>query len=315
MSIIPFSMCYNLVVSKVNEKEKNLGSKFLNLLMWILLLCFLLIPGYFFYISFISKDGSLPTASEILETINKNSPNISPDDWEKEDWEDDTESIYEEDPVVGENFFEKFPIVNTQQCYVAIPMRVDTLTPPPIVIYNHGDGETVLENISGDFMEKLRKYSDIFASNNYIFTASNLHDNASDTDPLIDISSLISWIKDNYTSSNDIYLIGFSRGGYTTTRYMLKNPEDIKAAALLAPATYYTEWGEEEVNKIANIDIKIWHGDEDTNIAIIHSINFVNQLANYNKSISFSEERGKAHYDVDDEYILDILDFFEITVQ
>jgi len=304
-------------VSKVNKKDNNLSSGLTNFLLGIFLLFLLFIPGYLFYISFINKDGSLPTPSEIIETISKNSPEISEDDWNTSNGEDlNTENIYQENPVLGENFFEKFPTINSQQTYISIPMRVDTEAPPAIVIYNHGDSEIVETSVSGEFMEKLRSYAKLFTSNNYIFAASNIHDNDSLNDILIeDIDSVIAWTQENYTASENIFLIGFSRGGYTTTQYMLNNPENIKGVALLAPATYYTEWGKSEIDKIIDIPIKIWHGTDDVNIQIIHSQNFINRLAEYGKVIELSEKEGKTHYDVDDEYINEILEFFETTLQ
>ena len=206
--------------------------------------------------------------------------------------------------------------LNNQQTYISIPMRVDTQTPPNIVIYNHGDLEVIQDSVSGEFMQKLRSYSEVFTSNNYIFAASDIHDNEStDTILMEDINSVIDWIQENYTTSENVYLIGFSRGGYTTTKYMLDNPENIKGVALLAPATYYTEWNKTKIDMIMDIPIKIWHGTDDVNIQFIHSQNFVNRLKEYDKTVELSEKEGETHYDVDDEYISEILEFFETTLQ
>ena len=303
-------------MSKVKEKKKNLGSKIFNLLLWILLLCFLIIPGYLFYISFVNTDDSLPTPSEILEKVStSSSPEISEDEWEETEEDTNTEEIYDEIPVLGENFFEKFPVINGQQTYIAIPMRVDTENLPPLVIYNHGDGEDVVDSISGDFMLKLREYSETFAANNYIFAASEIHDNGLSTQTSLDINEMIDWIDENYSYSGDIFLIGFSRGGYTTTNYIVDNSEKVKGVALLAPATYYTDWDEEKVEIIMDIPIKIWHGEDDVNIEIVHSENFVNALAEYDKEIVLERKESSAHYDVDDEYIDEILEFLESTQQ
>jgi predicted esterase len=300
-------------MSEVENKMKNSGSRILNVLLWILLIVLLFIPGYFFYISFITNTEQEEQENPSDETV-RDSTDISGDSFTPV--EEDTENIYTEDPVQGENFFEKFPVVNSQQSYVAIPMRVDTENPPSIVIYNHGDYEIVSNSVSGDFMEKLREYSISFTSENFIFSASAIHDNANtDNNSVEDIHLLIGWIQENYTASPDIYLIGFSRGGYTTTNYILEYPDDVKAIALLAPATYYTEWNQTKVNIIKDISIQIWHGTSDTNIAVIHSENFVNRLAQYDKEVTLNKEDGKTHYDVDDEYIDEIIDFFESTVQ
>jgi len=319
MSIIPLSIWYNFVVSKVNKKDKNLGSMLMNFLLGMLLLCFLFIPGYLFYTSFVNEDGSLPTASEIIETINnQNSPNISSADWDTSNTKDqDIDNIYEENPVLGENFFEKFPTINDEQAYVSIPMRVDTLTPPPIVIYSHGSNETVGNEINNDFMKKLRLYSLKFTSNNFIFAASNQHgQNWGDVNSVADTKALIDWIRVNYTASNDIYLVGFSMGGLPTMSFTLEYPEDIKAIALLAPSLYSNiGWSKTDINVIADIPIKIWHGTADANISIIHSYTFVNMLAEYGKDVELKEKEGKTHFDVDDEYLSEILEFFESTLQ
>ena len=297
-------------MSEVNYKDKNSESKTFNILLWILLLCLLFIPGYFFYIYFLSTDAQEKETGEQAESIDTSV------DSQNSTGDENTEDIYNENPVQGKNFFEKFPLIENEQSYVAVPMRVDTNNPPSIVIYNHGDYETVLNTVSSNFMEKLRKYSEVFTSNNYILAASSIHDNENlNNNSIEDIKLLIEWIQSNYDSSAYIYLIGFSRGGYTTTNYIVEYPENIKGVALLAPATYYTEWNQSRVNIIKDIPIQIWHGTNDTNIAVIHSENFINRLSKYDKEVILNKEEGKTHYDVDDEYINDILTFFESTIQ
>ena len=285
-------------------EDKNTDSKILNLLLWIFLLSLLVIPGYFFYYNFLLEDST----QEIEEEAETSDTDVIT--------EQDTSETYSEDAVDGEIFFEKFPILDDQQTYVAIPMQVDTQIPPAIVIYNHGDLEELTDSVSTDFMEKLRSYAEVFASNNYVFAASYIHDNDSPSDvSLDDINSLIEWIQKDYTVSTDIYLIGFSRGGYTTTNYVLEYSENIRKVALLAPATYYTEWAEEEVNTVMDIPIKIWHGTADVNIGIVHSEYFVERIEEYGKTVEISKKEGETHYDVDDEYIDEILEFFDSTLQ
>ncbi len=297
-------------MSEVNYKDQNSESKAFNILLWILLLCLLFIPGYFFYIYFLSTDAQEKNTEEQTESIDTSEDSTNSTE------EKDTENIYNENPVQGKNFFEKFPLINNEQSYIAVPMRVDTSNPPAIVIYNHGDYETIQNTVSSSFMEKLRKYSEIFTSNNYIFAASSIHDNENlNNNSTEDIKLLVEWIRNNYDSSVYLYLIGFSRGGYTTTNYIVEYPENVKGVALLAPATYYTEWNQSRVNIIKDIPIQIWHGTNDTNIAVVHSENFANRLLQYDKEVILNKEEGKTHYDVDDEYITDILDFFESTVQ
>ncbi len=289
----------------MNIEKQNGGSNFLNFLLWIFLLFLLIVPGYFFYNTFV-KD-TIPDNTDTEEKINENS--------EDTETEEDTSYTYNEESVEGEVFFEKFPVLeDNQQAYISIPLQIDTLNPPSIVIYNHGELETVDDSVNSDFMCKLRKYSKVFTENNYVFSASYIHDNDG-INSSNDINNLIKWISDNYTVSPNIYLIGFSRGGYTTTKYLLEYPDNIKAVALLAPATYYTEWDQNDTDIVMDIPIKIWHGTDDVNIGIIHTYYFIERLAEYGKTIDLAEKEGKTHYDVDDEYIDEILDFFNSTLQ
>jgi predicted esterase len=87
-------------------------------------------------------------------------------------------------------------------------------------------------------------------------------------------------------------------------------PELISKIALLAPTTRTSEWDQKRVDKLKNISIKIWHGTGDVNVGYVYTKNFINKVESLGKDINFVTLDNKTHWDVDTEYITDILDFF-----
>ncbi|KUK76941.1 MAG: seg, partial [candidate division WS6 bacterium 34_10] len=80
--------------------------------------------------------------------------------------------------------------------------------------------------------------------------------------------------------------------------------------ALLAPTTRSNEWDQERVDKIKDIDIKIWHGTADVNVGYVYTQNFVNKLESLGKEVDFVTLEGKTHWDLDTELISEIVQFF-----
>jgi len=162
------------------------------------------------------------------------------------------------------------------------------------------------------FMMDLQEYGIYFTQYNFIFAASNEHDeNWGNAASIADMLNLQKWIEERYQTSGKIYLIGFSMGGLPTMHFVQKYPDNVEKIALLAPTTRTYEWNESEVAKIMDIDIKLWHGTDDVNIGIVNSRNFVQYLAKLGKDIELVEIADKAHFDVDKEYMTDILTFFQ----
>jgi predicted esterase len=87
-------------------------------------------------------------------------------------------------------------------------------------------------------------------------------------------------------------------------------PDLVSKIALLAPTTKTSEWDQERVDKIEDIDIKIWHGNADVNVGYTYTRNFVNKLEALGKDIELVTLEDKTHWDLDTEYVDDIVEFF-----
>jgi predicted esterase len=118
------------------------------------------------------------------------------------------------------------------------------------------------------------------------------------------------YIKENYGIKEKIYMIGFSMGGLPTMNFVTEYPDLVSKIALLAPTTRTSEWDQERVNKIKDVDIKVWHGDADVNVGYTYTKNFVNKLESLGKDIELVTLENKTHWDLDTEYVDDIVEFF-----
>jgi predicted esterase len=118
------------------------------------------------------------------------------------------------------------------------------------------------------------------------------------------------YIQENYGIKDEIYMIGFSMGGLPTMNFATQYPELVEKIALLAPTTRSSEWDQERVDKIEDIDIKIWHGTADVNVGYVYTQNFVNKLESLGKEVDFVTLEGKTHWDLDTELISEIVQFF-----
>ncbi len=223
------------------------------------------------------------------------------------------EDIVEEEEIpTGPHYEEINQAIEGQTAYIVAPTNIDENNPPSIILYSHGSNTRVISDMLDPFMMDLQEYGIYFTQYNFIFAASNAHDeNWGNAASIADMVNLQTWIEERYETSDKIYMIGFSMGGLPTMHFVQKYPENIEKIALLAPTTRTYEWNQTEVNKIMNIDIKIWHGTNDVNIGIVNSRNFVQSLGKLGKKIELIEIEGKAHFDVDKEYMTDILTFFQ----
>ncbi len=227
----------------------------------------------------------------------------------EESVEEDDEERYIIDS--GQDFTELFPIIDEQQAYIVVPGRIDTRKPPTVVIYSHGSNTSVTQNMQDQFMKDMREYGILFSKHNYIFAASNQHGvNWGNSASVEDTLKLKEYIDEIYHPSEKIYLLGFSMGGLPTMNFTTTFPELVSKIALLAPTTKSAEWNRERVEKIMDIDIKIWHGNKDVNVPYSYTLSFVNKLEGLGKEIDFVTVEGKGHFDIDTEYMDEILEFF-----
>lgn len=201
--------------------------------------------------------------------------------------------------------------IQGQAAYVAVPSILDTQNPPKIVIYHHGSNTRVTAGLDNDFMRNLAAYAGIFTAHNFIFCASNAHgENWGNIESIRDNLNMVNWVRENYPTASDIYMIGFSMGGLTALRFARYHPENIKKIALLAPRTTLFDWDSQTIQILDHVDLLIWHGDADQNIPVSNSIRFVGHMRNLGKNIPLITLSGKSHFDVETGYSHNILFFF-----
>ncbi len=201
--------------------------------------------------------------------------------------------------------------IEGQEAYIAVPSEINPNNPPKIVMFNHGSNTRVTTDMKNQFMLDLKEYAELFTSNNFIFCASNAHgENWGNAESITDNLNMINWVRENYKTNPEIYIIGFSMGGLTSMRYVQYHPDNVAKIALLAPTIPLYDWNSKNINILENIDIQIWHGTNDSNININNSKRLVEDMKELGKEIKLLELKNKTHFDIDTEYMKDILKFF-----
>lgn len=272
-------------VRKRKKKKLNISSLLIILLFSIL--------GYFVYSEFLAEQ--------------------KPKDLPKEDERE--EQIPEEEKVLevptGPTYEELFPAIDGQQAYVVAPSKINEKNPPTLILYSHGSNTTVTTNMEEQFMKDLQQYGIFFTPHNYIFSASNQHGvNWGNTASVQDTLNLKNWVAQNYNIQPKVYLIGFSMGGLPTMNFATSYPDVVERIALLAPTTKSSAWDQSRAEKLKEMNIKLWHGNKDVNVPYSYSVSFVKKLEGYGIYIDFVTLEGKGHFDIDTEYMEDILEFF-----
>lgn len=268
-----------------------------DIILFIVFLLLLALPVYLCYDILVAQKKTDSSTQETATTEEETNADPYPDAYEEPE---------------GPKYEEINQAIEGQTAYIVAPTNIDENNPPSIILYSHGSNTRVISDMFDPFMMDLQEYGIYFTQYNFIFAASNEHDeNWGNAASIADMANLQTWIEERYETSGKIYMIGFSMGGLPTMHFVQKYPENIEKIALLAPTTRTYEWNQTEVNKIMNIDIKIWHGTSDVNIGIVNSREFVEYLGNLGKDVELVELTGKTHFDVDKEYMTDILTFFQ----
>ena len=231
------------------------------------------------------------------------------DDIEQE--EASNEEVVDEIDYTITGYTEELVEIDEQWTYILAPEPIDPNNLPTLIIYNHGSITFVEENLDENFKSNLLQYGEKLTPDNYIFTVSNAHGvNWGNLDSINDNYNMYEYIKENYGIKDQIYTIGFSMGGLPTMNFATTYPKLVSKIALLAPTTRTSEWDQERVDKLKDIDIKIWHGTSDVNVGYTYTEAFVNKVESLDKDIDFVTLDGKTHWDLDTEYIDQILEFF-----
>jgi dipeptidyl aminopeptidase/acylaminoacyl peptidase len=255
-------------------------------------LILLILIGIFLYKKLTQKE-------EVVDTINN------------EQKEEVKEEVVVE-PEESIEVHEIFETIDGQLAYIAVDSKFEKKKDFPIVIYSHGSTYSVTQDPNNQLLKDLRVYADTFVKEGYIFAASNQHgDNWGNAAAIKDTRKLVEYIKSNFATSDEIYLIGFSMGGLPTMNFAEKYPQGIVKIALLAPTTYATTWNSTRVENIRNIPIHIWHGNKDVNVPYSLTTSFIARLKAHGKEVTLVTIDGKGHWDVDTELIPEILEYFK----
>lgn len=270
----------------------------------------LLIIGIPIYGYFKLKPDRIFDMTNQPEEVDQEDTDISnPKDTKEEENEEDQNG--DTQPIEITGYEEELIEIEGQWAYIAVPEPIDPNNLPRLVVYNHGSITEVEENLDDDFKNNLLEYVGVLTANNYIFAVSNAHGvNWGSLESIQDNYNMYEYIKENYGIKEKIYMIGFSMGGLPTMNFVTEYPDLVSKIALLAPTTRTSEWDQERVNKIKDVDIKVWHGDADVNVGYTYTKNFVNKLESLGKDIELVTLENKTHWDLDTEYVDDIVEFF-----
>jgi hypothetical protein len=216
----------------------------------------------------------------------------------------------EEEPILITGYTEELVEIGGQWAYILAPEPIDPEDLPTLVIYNHGSITFVGENLDEEFKKDLIAYAEALTPHNYLFAVSNAQGVDLDAPEAIsDNYNMYEYIKEKYGIQKKINMIAFSKGGLRTLDFAAQYPELVSKVALIAPVTNINRWDLQRVEKIKDIDIKIWHGTADVNVGYIYTKDFVNKIGSLGKGIGLITLEGKTHWDVEIEYIDGVLQF------
>jgi predicted esterase len=226
---------------------------------------------------------------------------------EEETDEDDT-------PIVITGYTEELVEIEGQWAYISVPEPIDPSNLPTLVIYNHGSITVVEEQLDPDFKQDLLEYTEALTPHNYIFAVSNARGFDLDSDEAImDNYNLYKYIKEKYGIQEKIYMIAYSKGGVAALNFTSEYPHLVTKIAMVAGRMRLYEWDEERSKKLTGIDIKSWHGTDDINVSFADTVEFIEQMEEWGIIIDLIPLEGKTHWDVDTEYIDEILEFFNLS--
>jgi len=224
--------------------------------------------------------------------------------------ETQTIKIQETPAQEGASYFENVEVLEGQEMYYAYPLEIDPKNPPQLIIYSPGKNQTIVQNKEDEYMQVLRENGEFFVQRGYAFAASNEHgNNWGGEKSLKDIQKTITWLDKNYYIADNINMVGFSMGGLSSINFAVKKSDLVNSIALLAP-TPNMELTQEEVEKIEEINIKIFQGTQDP-IHLDASHEYVNFFEKKGKDVELEIIEGEGHYDIQTSVLNKIYKFFE----
>lgn len=205
--------------------------------------------------------------------------------------------------------------IGGQMTFIMYPEGFPNIEEYKLVHFSHGSNTSVTNSFDNPNVRDMLLYGEKFASQGYIFTASNMHGanwgSFEAHRDMLNVSLYLSSPEHNYETV-EIYGIGYSMGALAIMSSATMPREELNATkiALLAPTTRLYEWDRERFEDLGDTQIKIWHGDNDVNIPWNLSNSFVNKAELYDYDIEFETVEGAAHFDLDIEMIDDIIEYF-----
>jgi alpha/beta superfamily hydrolase len=290
---------------KVDRKKKKI-----NISLFILLILGLIFLGYTCFKKFLLEEIK-PQTTNVSEDENEDTKSVEDDTVDDIDEVIIVDTQTSQRPNSVDTYTEESPVIDGQQAYIVAPTDIYTDDPATIVIYSHGSTGVITDDFTSEYMSQLRDFALHFPPYKYIFAASNQHgDSAGNPDSIQDTINMINWIKNRYPVKEKYLFIGFSRGGLVTMNFATMYPETVSKIALLAPTLRLSEWDTKRFPIIKDMDIKIWHGTDDINVRYSNTLSFLDAISEYDITIPLVTLEGKTHFDVDREYVKDILEFF-----
>ncbi len=214
-------------------------------------------------------------------------------------------------PTGMSGFIEEYPKLGGEQGYVAVPKTIEKDNPPSVIMYYHGSTQKITTNFKDEVMKNMRLYGQTMTKHNVIFLASNQHgDNYGSKTAVEDSRTLINYVNKNYLTSGKIYVLGFSMGGMPAMKHVVLYPKEVTRIALLAPAQQVETYTAEQIKLFKNVPLKIWHGTADANVPYWVTEELQTYFKKQNTPVTVVTLKGKIHWDVDTEYMNDVLDWF-----
>ena len=208
--------------------------------------------------------------------------------------------------------FVHLPIADSERsygCMLYVPPDHDPRSASPLIVFLHGygergdDGEKVLEaGIAKAIESNPERFPCLVLMpqcpddswwgkiNSARFTGMK------DATPVIDLA-LAETLKQYRIDKNRIVLTGLSMGGYGTYYYAAHHPDTFAAVLPICGPAY-----PDGVQAIADIPIRIFHGDADTTVSPDDSRAMVKALREAGADVAYTEYPGLNHNSWDEAY-------------
>ncbi len=221
------------------------------------------------------------------------------------EYEEEEKEEVKKEPAEIYTFVEEIIYIGNQPMYYAYPQ--DTKHTPKLIIYSHGELRKVVTNKNDKYMIDVKEYAQFYARQGYAFAASNEFDDGWGEKKVLDnLNNVLNWFKKNNLDVDEkVKLIGFSMGSLSSINFAIENNDKVSNIILLAPSSNMNI-KKNDVEKIKDIPIKIFHGIDDKNIPVSSSIEYANLFKSFDKDVTLKILEDADHYSLE---FLRVVDF------